>query len=378
MRKRIRLIGMVVSSLLLAAGAGDLGLRLYWAAYQARTGYQALKEEDFPQAQARLDDYLKVWPNDGQAHFAAAQACRRGDDLPGWHVHLQEAARCGWPKEELEMEKDLENAQSGVFGPVETKLLARLKAHSAAEPLIWEALTRGYLRTHRIQKAIGSTRAWQARYPQSWRPPYYRGLALETRRLFGEALVEYEAASAAAPGRREPRRALAGVRLARGQLVEALAEYQRDLAQFPNDPIALYGLAHCQRATGQAEDAILTLDRLLKIPERPAVALLLRGKLALDLQGPDEALVWLRQAEVEMPADPGLDEALASCLRLLGRRDAALTYSKHAEYVRERLLRLEELMDKSMRRPEESRLRSEIEDIYRELQRRKNGSQQGR
>src|SRR5689334_2975256 len=73
----------------------------------------ALQNDDPATARQLLDRYVSSRPNDGEAHFRAAQAARRCGDVPAAEQHLADADRLKWQSGDIELERALLLAQSG-------------------------------------------------------------------------------------------------------------------------------------------------------------------------------------------------------------------------------------------------------------------------
>jgi tetratricopeptide (TPR) repeat protein len=365
--KDVRTLVFVGACLLILGGAGSFAARWLSGVYLWRQAQHALDDRDFDRARASLRDYLQLRPRDAAAHFALARACRRADDLDAWEEHLQAARGLGHSIEEVRLEEMLELAQSGALRQVEAALLGRLNEQSADDGLVLEALAKGYLRDYRLTEAVRLTQQWQARYPQTWQPRFYRGQAYEVRGLYDLAEAEYRAALEVGPDRPEIHLALAGACLSRPQYQEALENFRAYMRRRPRSPAVLYGIASCQRGLGQPSAACATLEELFAQQPEHGPGLLLRGKLALEDGRAEEALGWLRRAERVLPQEPEVLTALVQALRLLGQDGEAEQVERRLERVHNQSEQLRLLKEEVPRRPDDVSLRQQAGSILLEL-----------
>src|SRR5205823_186963 len=74
---------------------------------------EAIVAREFPQAIAHLERCLESWPLNAEAHFLMARTCRRANQLSDWQQHLARAAVLNWPKDQIDLEMQLQRAQRG-------------------------------------------------------------------------------------------------------------------------------------------------------------------------------------------------------------------------------------------------------------------------
>ncbi len=116
-----------------------------------------------------------------------------------------------------------------------------------------------------------------------------------------------------------------------GRYSEAISAYQRLLDEYPNSPFAYAQIGICLIPTGQAEEAILMLERAIHLDprgefswsryERLGFALLMLGR-------DEEAIIWTQRALAAHPNDSAFNRAqynlrLAASHARLGHSDAA-------------------------------------------------------
>ncbi len=304
----------------------------------------------FPEAQEALRAVLDQWPLDPEAHFLLARACRRDDDLDGWHHHLRAASVLRWSASDIQREQFLARVQTGAARPA-----GRVPVESEDEwILMQEALAKGYLAGYRIDDLLACTRDWIDRRPGDWQPYYLRGRGYHYARLLARAADDFRAAL-----ERNPTYSPARLRLAQALMVDGLyqpaaVEYTAFLDARPRHPDALIGLANCQSNLAQPDAARATLDRLFAVvPDHPA-GCLIRAQLEAD---PAAALVWLRKAQRRAPKETDITSALVRVLNQLGQHDEAACYQYHLDDLRAHHLELDEVRQQVRREPDNPRAR---------------------
>jgi Flp pilus assembly protein TadD len=358
--------GLAVSLLLLLTGLVMLYPPLA-AAYHRRQARLALDQDDFPRARAALRRAQAVQPRDGETLLLLARACRHEGDVDAALEAVRQAREVHRTPARVELEQKLIQAQSGYLGPVEAALHYHLANGHAEEEEILEALTRGYLQTHLLDKAYRATRLWIERRPDAWRARYWHGVVLEEGLRFDLAAEAYREALQRKPGHAPSRLRLAQVLLRRQRYGEALPEFETCLEADPTDATTLVGLVRCQRGLGRLDDAEATLGRVLRDHPDDAGALLLRGQLALDGSDAAEAVPWLRRAVERLPLDLEAHQTLAAALRLVGRGDEAAACERRRQQIEDGLRRMEEITKSLIERPDDVELRREAGATMRRL-----------
>src|SRR5262249_12427558 len=131
-----------------------------WWGYSVVAGYIAWQQalDDFEQdnmvdAKRHLQDCVAHWPNDTEARFYLARACRRTADISG-KEHLDAALRLGWPREAIDLEQELVEAQFHDVRNVESALYSLLQVGHYDEVYLMEALAQGFLREHLLPSLV--------------------------------------------------------------------------------------------------------------------------------------------------------------------------------------------------------------------------------
>jgi tetratricopeptide (TPR) repeat protein len=323
-----------------------------------RQARQALEQNDFARACEHLHGALAVQEDSGEAHFLLARSSRRAGDADAARRYLECALALGWDKQQVRLEKWLQEAQSGVVEPVEEPL-RRYLAAGVEERLILEALARGCLQSNFTERAYHYTSRWVERHPDDWYGQFWHGRALEQGLRYDLAAEAYQAMLARKPDHLAARLHCGQVLLWRGRYPEALPHFEAVVEQQPTNEAALLGLAQCQRSLRPPEEARATVDRLLALPGDHPAGWLLQGQLELEADRPAEALPWLERAVRRTPLDRDANQTLATALRRLNRDDEAETYEQRRHEVERDLHRMDELIKASLSNPRDVALRYE-------------------
>jgi tetratricopeptide (TPR) repeat protein len=330
------------------------------AAYNWQQALQALDTDDFLLAQKHLRECLLVWPINAQAHFLMARACRRGDDEPGWRLHLHRARVLQWPDEEIQLERRLMQAQSGDLGAVEEGLLAELGSSPPGEQwCIFEALAKGYFKVDRLADVLALTRAWLERFPDQWQPRLFRGRVFQLGRSSDRAIAEYRRLLELKPDHAQAHFELAGALLLNSEHQEAVKHFQMFLQRYPDDLSALAGLADCQFSLGQFEAAAATLSKLLPRQDAPAAGFLIQAKLDLAINRPQEALHWLLRAEALAPHEVDVLYNLILAYQRLGQEEQVKQYGIKLQEAHRRFDHLDSIKKQILTKTGDAGLRHE-------------------
>jgi tetratricopeptide (TPR) repeat protein len=331
--------------------------------YHWRQARSELAHGDFLPAKVHLQECVNSWPNHAETRFLLAQACRRGGDLDGCQLNLQAAERLGWSSDAILLEQELSRAQCGDLRQVERKLLACLDGGRPDEALIFESLARGYLENYRLADVVRLATRWKQKDPRSWEAAFYCGQAFERHQVIEKAVEQYREALSLKPGEARVYVALAPLLAARGEFREALDLFQARLAQQHGNTAALLGVAYCQHGLNDNEAALATLDELFARDNRQGGAAFLRGQIELDLDRPEDALIWLRRAEDLKVQDREIAFVLSRCLRRLGREAEALRYQRQWTRLKAESERLTIVRIELAAKPDSVPLRLEAGDI---------------
>lgn len=370
MRGSRRRLGLGLG-LLLALAGGSFGIRAVIhtvrAASHARAAEGYLKQSERRQwrvnltlAREELIYCRQISPDDAWFHFLAARTARRLDDTDEAERLLHRAAQLGWVQEAIDLERALAQAQRGDLNPIEGVLVSFVARDHPDKALILEALSRGYLASYRLHRALTCLDSWLDFQPDNTQALLWRG---QTRLLLDrrdDALADYRRVLEADAEDEESCRKLAELLLAAHRASQALPYFLRWQQSQPNDPEALLGLAQCQEELAQTDEAIALLDRLLLAEPRHAAALALRGKLSLDAGRIIEAESWLRKSVDLAPRERAAVYSLYRCLQAQDRQAEARHCLATLEDIDADLARLDRLKRALQKAPHDASLRCEM------------------
>jgi len=373
MRGSRRRLGLGLSLLLALAGGGfgiHAVIHAVRAASHARAAEAYLEQSKHRQwrvnltlAREELIHCRRISPNNAWFHFLAARTARRLDDTEEAERLLHRAAQLGWVREAIDLERALAQAQRGDLNPIEGVLISFVVRDHPDKALILEALSRGYLASYRLHRALACLDSWLDFQPDNTQALLWRG---QTRLLLDrrdDALADYRRVLEADAEDEESCRKLAELLLSSHRADQALPYFLRWQQLRPNDPEALLGLAQCQAEMGQTDEAIALLDRLLSAEPRHAAALALRGKLALDAGRIIEAESWLRKSLDLAPRERAAVYSLYRCLQAQDRQAEARQCLATLEDIDADLARLDHLKNALQKAPQDASLRCEMGQI---------------
>jgi tetratricopeptide (TPR) repeat protein len=294
---------------------------------------QEIAGGEFQPAIVHLQQCLESCPFHAETQFLLARTCRRAKDLTGWQVHLTRAELLQWPRAQIDLERQLERAQSGELAKVGANLEAALEIPSPDDAVIFEALARGYLENDWVERSLGLANLWLERHPDDWEAYYFRGLALQHKPKPKEAIADLKRALELSGGQPRVQLALADLYAGNDKYQEALPLYESYLQTEPGDTEALYRLANCQFTMSETEAARSTLKKLLANDPKHAMGLYLQGKVERADGSLEKALEWFQRAERLAPHEPFILQNLSVVLQQLNRNEEAERYQKHANEV---------------------------------------------
>jgi Tfp pilus assembly protein PilF len=263
------LIAVVVLLLTAAAIGGYRG----WQAWRARGEWQAadraLAQRRLNDAQTHLDVYLASRPDSAPGHFLAARTAWRLGDYDRAQEHLTRCQQLGGDPEVLKRERLLVRAHQGNIPP-ETEVtlvpLARKDQNHPDAPIIFEALARGYLRSHRMIPARQCLDAWIEREPDNPEALAWRAWLRGTRGDREGALDDYRRAIEADPDNDQVRLRVCELQLQLGQPDQAAVHLNRLREHHADQPAVLLAWESYCRGQGNREESLRALDLLLADP----------------------------------------------------------------------------------------------------------------
>src|SRR5262249_12935486 len=151
----------------------------------------------------------------------------------------------------IDLERALARAQRGELARVEDYLLSGANKDQPEAVLILEALTQGYLKTHRLLDASHCLDLWLQHQPNNVRALVWRGEVKERRNSNAEAIVAYRRAVELEPDNEDVRLHLAQALIRSDQAEEAQVQFEQLQHRQPENSEVLLGLAHCRRSLGK-------------------------------------------------------------------------------------------------------------------------------
>jgi tetratricopeptide (TPR) repeat protein len=339
------------------------GGRNLWAAYHFRAAQRALGQRDWIHAHDHLLLCLRAWPQSAETHLLAARACRQLDNYDEAEQHLNACREAEKVHDAVELERALLSAQRGELSRVQGYLLACVQQNHPDSGFILEALTKGYVQTHQVTRALDCADRWVQNQPENADAFFCRARLKEQLYAYQKAIEDYRRAVELNPGYDQARLRLAEHLIQSGEAEEALVHFERLAQDQPENFTVLLGLARCRNELHQAEQARPLLDRLLAEHPSDGAVLVEHAKLALHTGQLAEAENYLRKAVAAAPYDRTANNLLAECLQQRGRRDEAKVYEGQAERIQSELQRLKELMRQIVDVPPDSSVRYEIGTI---------------
>lgn len=348
----------VLFALLLIVGVGGF---YAWGWWQLSAARRALQRYHPDAAQRHLTRYLAVWSGSVRAHLLASRAARqRGDfEAAAAHLHACQPPE-GGTTDEIALEWALLQAASGNLGEVEEFLQRRAELEPPLAPLVWEAVSDGYIRVYRMLDALACLERWLALEPTNVRAMELRGQAYQNGKQARKAIAEFRRVLELDPSRDDARWRFVLCLLDLGSYDEALDNLQLLEKRRPNDPELQVRLARCHNLAGRGDTARSILDGVLRAHPHNALALRTRGQFALADRQPGEAETWLRQAVEQTPSDYQSHWLLLQALQQQNRKQEAADQLARTEHIKQQAERLGELTGRKLfERPLEAALHYE-------------------
>jgi len=371
-RKRI-LTALLVAFAIVGAAVVYIS-RLISHAEELRVQAQAAIDEcDFRRARELLEESIGTSFGSPESHFMLARTCRRCrvEDFDAAYRFLEEADRLGWTASEIEFEAVLSDCQmNGPTPETEALFRQRIGEHPSDGPLVYEALTRGFLRAGRITEANLWLDHWIRERPDDWYARLWRGSLYQHSSRPKLAIGDYEAVLRRRPNDVAVQRRL-GLMLARSgyDYPRALEYLETARAGGFRDPDLLVASALSKRALGEPEETRkLVEEALAQDPEhfrglqllamleldagRNEEALRLVDRMESSRQGVDHGAALERLLQLDPLAFHGYDTHLlgetwhlkATVLRRLGRTEAAADYSNRLAHLQDDAAELKKLL----------------------------------
>jgi len=297
--RRPRVLAVLAGLCAVAAAGGYY----FWGRQEAEAhrlqARQAMADDDFEGAKAQLNAYLAARPNDGEAHFLLARACRRArvEDFGQARRELEEARRRGVSGTDAALEAEMLDVQeTGLTGDREATLRDYLSSGGPGGGLAPEALARGCLLDNRLNDANAWLNTWVDHAPDDWYARLWRGALFEYLSRPNFAIADFEFVLKKRPADEEVRKRLGLMLVQSGYNYEEALKYLEPYRRnHPEDADVLVGIARCRRALGQSEAAEAPLRQALADHPDHVDALLTLALIESDRGDDLEALKELRR-----------------------------------------------------------------------------------
>lgn len=293
---------------------------------------EAVRRQDWEAATTILDRVERGLPRGrgprGEIELLRGRILRRQGRAAEAESRFAAAEALGARPVEIRLQRLLAAVQTGTGTQAEAELPDMLAADvpdDIAEEC-YEAMTRGYVASFRLDEAARCVQFWSEGQPDSCRPWLWQGLLEERLERAGNALEAYRTALAREPEAYEPLVSVARLELETGRIDEAASRFAACRDRRPDDTDAVLGLAACLLRSGDTDRAAALLREALTLdidPARAAGALADLGQLAIEDSDAGRALNLYRQAAVLDPGEPRIRQGLAAALGRLGEREGA-------------------------------------------------------
>lgn len=348
-RPRVSAAVVLVTACILGAGAYFLLAPHLWAQYHWWEAQRFLKNYQFPEAIRQFQSCLQVWPRSAATYFQLGRAERRQGNMVNARQHLQKAYGLRYPLEDLQLEFNLIEAQTGDVQAVERKLTDYLAEGHPDELLIYEALVKGYWHHSFFVEAYHWATLWIQRLPKDWYAYYMRALVLERGQNFRKAVDDFAQVLELKPDHFDARLHLADMLVHVKRLAEALEHYNFYLQQRPDSPYAGLGRGRCLMLLGHDAEARSVFENVLTRPgadRDPSLAdgFRMYGQLEWQQDKPAAALPLLRKAVALDPTNAQANRFLAAVLRSTGQDAEAQRCEDKAQIVDRTYIRLDQIV----------------------------------
>ncbi|HEV3144770.1 MAG TPA: tetratricopeptide repeat protein [Gemmataceae bacterium] len=311
-----------------------------WAQFQFRAAQKAFREGKYQEASDRLRACRRIWAGRAEVQLWSARTARWQYDFPNAEKYLQESRRLGAPTEDVQLEWLLLRAMRGEIDDLAPGLWKTVESGHPQSPQILETMAKVYQLRIQYAQALECLDAWVEREPRSARALEWRGWTHERLEHVDAAMSDYQKALDLAPEETSTRARLAALCVNNNKAAEALENFQILRRSDPARRDYQIGIARCQIALGESEEARRLLEQVLaEEPDNPDA---IRAMAQLEqLAGQfREAETLCRKLVQRDPLDVGANYTLY--LSLAGQGDR----TKEAE---EQLQRYERLRDLAVR-----------------------------
>jgi tetratricopeptide (TPR) repeat protein len=352
----------IIGLLLVLAGVALPCLGWGYITWQTHAARQALAGGQSAQAAALLRKAERLRPNRAETLFLLGRALRRSGELEAAASYLERAQKEGWPENEVRLQKQLLLTQTGAFsqaGDFLSEVLRKGVDDDTAEE-IYEARAKGFYSTFRLPDALLCIEFWLKWRPHTRQARMWRAEIQERTDHWNEAVQDYRAILEHDPQDVEARLRLANALLPLNGIRDALTEYEKCLADRPDDTAAVLGRLKCLRRLGELADVGNRLAALLDrdlTPQQRGDVLKELGELALYRQEYEKAIDYLTRARQADPTSSQVHHPLSIAYSRLGMTDLAEAEKRRGEQLFEHTTQLAEITNRVVKNPRDPELR---------------------
>lgn len=352
-------------------------VRLHQSLREAR---RHIERGEYPLALESLAAADRQWRDHKEVQFLLGLANRRAGNLTLVEPHLAKSEALGWPRDEVDRQRWLLCAQSGDFERVEDQLRTVLSQDNVADDVaeeVYEALTKGYLSSFRIQDARLCLHYWIEWRPDSTSARMLRAMILMRDEDWAAAAQDYRVVVEQASNNPHAYAGLGTALLELKKVDEAALNFNRCLAIDANHLEAALGQAECLLRRGGAAESRASLESLLQrdlTADQRAKILVKLGQSSMFNQRYDEAIALFRDALSLVPDDGVINGELAKAYGAAGKWELQQKHLSESARLQKELTRLEGMTQKLRNSPDDAELRYNIGRTVMSLGRQRDGA----
>lgn len=326
-------IGGLLAAVVALGWAGYQGTHYYKARSHYQAARQAVDRRDWKAAQGHVTEALRHRPDDPDTHLLAAKVERRLEHLDEARQHLNTCELLqGDETQAVKVERALIRVYAGELTAVEKFLLTRVREGDPESVEILDTLAAAYELNYREAEAQRCLDDLLSRQPDHFDALVRRGRTARNMGWHEDAIRYFEKALRLRPDVDIVRTVLAETLVGYGRFAQARGHFEQLRERQPQNPGLLFGIALCAAGTGEHDTALRLFNQLLDANPNNWTVLNERGKLAVQLDRPEDGVSDLRAADALAPPDVAPTQ-LVNCLHLLGKSDEARKYQEKVDRI---------------------------------------------
>jgi tetratricopeptide (TPR) repeat protein len=337
----------------------------------------AIANRDWPRAESLLSARLPAGPPpagdrarrlSAEHRYLLGRVYRRQRRFAEADRCFSAAAELGWNRDDIDRQRLLKRAQTGDILAVEEEL-GRLLAAGGDDAFAedcYEALAEGFIGSFRMADARECLDFWERWQPENPLPSYWMGVIEERYERPVVALERYAQALALNPRLYDARVRAARLELDTARLEDARRHFEECLAERPDDPAAVMGLADCLLRSGDLAAARELYHDALSTDlgkDQACSALTELGQMALEEGDFRRAASLLEEAVQIDPDGTRARLTFAGALLRIGDAEGARAQRDIAQRMAERQRRLAAVTHEALGKPDDPDLRAEAGTI---------------